>query len=176
MGFASGLLALVLSTAGATVVAPPAACTGDEYRQFDFWLGEWDVYGGVDGARLVGHNRIERSGNGCWLSEHWHSARGSDGTSVNAWDAQSQVWRQFWVGGDGVVLRLEGGLHDGVMVMTGALPKAGGGVQRQKVSWTPKPDGSVVQHWEISDDDGKSWTTSFLGSYRRKTAAAPHWE
>jgi hypothetical protein len=176
MRFAARLLALSLGTTLVAAAAPPLACAGDETRQFDFWLGEWDVYGGADGARLVGHNRIERSGNGCWLSEHWQSTRGSDGTSLNAWDAQFKVWRQFWVGADGVVLRLQGGLRDGAMVMTGDLPKADGGMQRQRISWTPKPDGSVVQLWEISDDDGKSWTTSFLGRYRRKASATPHSE
>jgi hypothetical protein len=165
MGIASGLLALALGTAAAG--SPP--CTGDDHHQFDFWLGEWDVYGGADGSRLVGHNRIERSANGCWIQEHWRSARGGDGTSLNAWDAQYRRWRQFWVGGDGVVLRLEGGLHDGAMVMTGELPQAEGGVQQQKISWTPQPDGSVIQHWEVSDD-GRSWTTSFRGVYRRTDA------
>ena len=38
-----------------------------------------------------------------------------------------RVWRQFWVGADGVVLRLEGGLQDGAMVLTGELPAPAGG-------------------------------------------------
>ena len=34
-------------------------------------------------------------------------------------------------------------------------------------TWTPNPDGTVRQHWEISSDAGKSWTTAFDGLYRR---------
>ena len=148
-----------------TGAAPGAACSTADYRQFDFWLGEWVVHGGPAGDQLQGTSRIERSGNGCWLVEHWHSARGSDGTSLNAWDAQYKVWRQFWTGADGVVLRLEGGLQDGAMVMTGVLPRAQGGVQLQKIRWIPGADGSVEQRWETSDDAGASWQVAFLGRY-----------
>ena len=84
-------LTLALAIAGGQAMAqtptPPAACTAAEHRQFDFWLGHWIVHGGPDGKALQGTSRIERSENGCWITEHWHSARGSDGTSLNAWDA-----------------------------------------------------------------------------------------
>ncbi|HEU0306991.1 MAG TPA: hypothetical protein VFR30_08485 [Lysobacter sp.] len=165
------LTLLLLGSIGMSHAATPPApmqCTGVEHRQFDFWLGEWKVYGGPDGDRHVGDNRIERSDNGCWLVEHWRGASGNHGTSTNAWDAQYRVWRQFWVGGDGVVLRLEGGLQDGAMVMAGELPTPQGGTQRQKISWTPQADGSVIQQWDTSDDGGGSWTTTFRGHYRRK--------
>ena len=156
-----------------TEAATPAAlmrCTAPEHRQFDFWIGEWEVFAGPQGDRPVGSNRIERSENGCWLVEHWRGATGNHGTSTNAWDAQYRVWRQFWVGGDGVVLRLEGGLEGKAMVMSGELPKSEGGTQRQRIRWTPQDDGSVIQQWDTSDDDGANWTTSFRGVYRRKAA------
>lgn len=169
------LLAIVLlgstgmSNATTLPASPPLMqCTGAEHRQFDFWIGEWQVHGGPDGGKHVGDSRIERSANGCWLVEHWRGSGGNHGTSVNVWDAAHGVWRQFWVGGDGVVLRLEGGLQDGAMVMTGELPTSKGGTQRQRIRWTPQADGSLVQQWETSDDDGATWATSFLGHYRRK--------
>jgi hypothetical protein len=164
-------LALLFGGIGmSNAAAPPAPmrCTAPEHRQFDFWLGEWQVYGGSDGATHLGDNRIERSDNGCWLVEHWHGASGIHGTSTNAWDAQYRVWRQFWVGADGVVLRLEGGLQDGAMVMTGQLPNPRGGTQVQRITWTPRADGSVDQQWDTSDDGGATWATSFRGHYRRR--------
>ena len=166
--------ALLLVSAGfATRAAPPTLmrCTAPEHRAFDFWLGEWEVHGGPQGDRLVGSSRIERSENGCWVSEHWRGAGGNHGTSLNAWDAQHRVWRQFWAGGDGLVLRLEGGLQGAAMTMRGELPRQGGGTQLQRVSWTPQQDGSVIQQWDISDDGGARWSTSFRGIYRRKAAA-----
>ncbi|GAB3100696.1 hypothetical protein [Lysobacter terrae] len=151
--------------------AAPAAlmrCEAAEHRQFDFWLGEWEVFGGPRGDTRVGTNRIERSENGCWLVEHWQGASGNHGTSTNAWDAQFKVWRQFWVGGDGVVLRLEGRRQGDAMVMSGELPDGKGGMQRQRISWTPQADGSVIQQWDTSDDQGASWQTSFRGVYRKR--------
>jgi hypothetical protein len=153
-----------LSNSATAQQAPPNAapvnCASAEHRQFDFWLGDWTVMGGPKGDQLQGSNRIERSKDGCRIVEHWTSANGNDGMSLNAWDAQYKVWRQFWVGGDGVVLRLEGG-------MQGELPNANGGVQKQKISWVPKDDGSVIQRWDVSDDEGKTWSIGFLGIYMK---------
>jgi hypothetical protein len=161
-------LALLLAAAGTAGASPapppPPACAAAEHRQFDFWLGDWEVRS-PRGAQL-GHNRIVAGGGGCWLQEHWRSAQGNDGTSLNAWDAPDGRWRQFWVGGDGMVLRLEGGLRDGVMEMQGVLAGEHG-PQRQRITWTPAADGSITQRWDVSDDDGASWRAVFVGIYRR---------
>jgi hypothetical protein len=42
-------------TTGAT---HSAACTNPEYRQLDFWLGDWNVYEVSDSARAVARNRV----------------------------------------------------------------------------------------------------------------------
>lgn len=154
-------------------VAPPPACSSAEHHQFDFWLGEWTVTGGQDGQTPQGENSIRRVSSGCALLEHWRSARGGEGMSLNAYDGNRREWTQFWIGADGVILHLRGGLVDGAMLMQGELPAANGGVQRQRIRWTPKDDGSVEQRWDVSDDDGKTWTVSFLGLYRRTAATKP---
>ena len=146
--------------------SPPAPAP--EHRQFDFWIGEWDVSDAS--GKLIGHNNIARSDTGCWLAENWRGESGFTGSSLNAWDGQEKVWRQFWIGADGILLRIAGGLKEGAMVMEGELPKAGGGVQQQRISWTPAPDGSVAQKWDTSDDGGKTWQESFLGIYRKAMA------
>lgn len=163
-------LTLVLASALATSppAPPPPACTAPEHRQFDFWIGQWEVWGGAEGKTLLGRNRIAQEAGGCALHEHWQGARGISGMSLSAWDAQRRAWTQFWVGGDGLVLRLQGGLEGGAMVMRGELPSAAGGVQQQRITWTPQEDGSVEQRWETSDDGGKTWAVSFLGRYARK--------
>ncbi len=159
--------ALCAGTAsGQNVASPSPPCKGAEYRQFDFLLGDWEVRGGPQGDQLQGTDRYERSANGCWLQEHWYSAQGGEGTSLSSWDMNYRVWRQYWTGGDGTVLRIEGGLHDGTMTMRGVLPGKAGGEQLQRLVWAPNADGSVTQRWETSDDAGKSWQVSFLGIYR----------
>jgi hypothetical protein len=60
------------------------------------------------------------------------------------------------------------------MVMEGEMPNPRTGhMDRQRITWTPNPDGSVRQHWEASTDAGKTWTTSFDGLYRRIAASTP---
>jgi hypothetical protein len=162
------LASLILAVA--TVATPPPACAAAEHRQFDFWLGEWDVVGVPDApnaGQLLGRNRIESISSGCALSEHWRGASGFEGHSLNGYDAAHRVWRQFWIGSDGVVLQLAGGWRDGRMVLDGELPGANGARQRQRISWIPQTDGGVIQRWETSDDDGTTWAVAFLGLYRR---------
>lgn len=161
---------VLLLLAGFLAMSAPAACPAPESQQFDFWLGDWIVVGAPGTPKqglTLGHNRIAKVADGCGLSEHWRGAGGMQGHSLNAWDPAAKVWRQFWIGGDGVVLQLSGGLVEGRMQLEGTLPAAGGGLQRQRIGWTPNPDGSVTQRWETSDDAGASWQVAFLGVYRR---------
>lgn len=159
------LLLASFGTHGAGNTAAP--CSADAYRQFDFWLGEWQVYGGPASDKLIGRSSISRVAAGCALNEHWINNAGQDGRSLNVFEPATGRWTQFWVGSDGVVLRLHGGIDKGNMVLQGELAGANGGVQKQRIRWTPQADGSVEQRWETSDDDGKSWQTSFVGRYRR---------
>ncbi|GAA4856594.1 hypothetical protein [Luteimonas vadosa] len=174
MGLLSALSVPLMAQDATPAPSPPPACTDADYRQFDFWIGDWEVFGGPDGSRLLGHNRIERSDNGCWLQEHWTGTTGPSGTSLNSWDKAYGVWRQYWSGGGGMVLRLEGGLREGRMVLEGVLPGPGGeGEQAQRITWTPNDDGSVTQLWETSDDAGATWKTAFQGRYRKRATADP---
>ncbi|MDH3786202.1 MAG: tetratricopeptide repeat protein, partial [Acidobacteriota bacterium] len=67
----------------------------DRYRQWDFWLGNWNVLG-VDGSPQ-GRNTIQLTENGCALIETWTSASGGSGTSVNYFDPKTSKWNQIWV-------------------------------------------------------------------------------
>lgn len=148
--------------------APASVCESAEHHQFDFWFGEWDVDGGQDGKTPVGMSTITRVAKGCALHENWRSTGGGDGQSLNVFDATAKQWTQFWIGADGVILRLEGGLQNNSMIMEGVLEMPDDKVQLQRITWTPMEDGRVSQRWDISDDDGKNWQVSFIGYYRKK--------
>jgi len=45
--------------APATPPSPPPACAAPEHRQFDFWVGRWDVFDPKSGKR-VGESLIEK--------------------------------------------------------------------------------------------------------------------
>jgi hypothetical protein len=137
-------------------------------RDFDFWIGEWDVFGPE--GRQVGTNSITRVLDGSALAEHWRGAGGVEGQSLNAYDATRGRWHQTWVDSTGGVLLLDGSLVDGAMVLEGTVTGADAVLpQRQRITWTRESDG-VRQHWETSDDDGITWKTSFDGRYRRRPA------
>lgn len=162
-------IALLAAAAHAATPSPaaPAPCAGPEHRQFDFWLGEWEVTGAK--GNKAGTNRIQAINGGCALREEWTGATGFTGTSLNAFDASSGRWHQTWVGSDGLLLMLDGGLRDGAMELAGTTRGLDGTVTRHRIRWTPLGGTPVTvrQLWETSGDEGKTWTVAFDGRYRR---------
>ena len=88
----SGVIALLLCMAAPLAAQSPPACTRAEHRQFDFWLGEWNVT--LPNGRAAGTNSIQSINAGGGLSEEWKGAGGSTGTSLNAFDPSSGRWHQ----------------------------------------------------------------------------------
>jgi hypothetical protein len=140
-----------------------AACEAPESRQFDFWLGEWQVT--AANGKHAGTNRIVREYGGCVIHERYTTPRGYAGESLNAWDADRKVWHQTWVDSSGTLLLLEGGLAGASMVLRGPGIDEGRPV-KHRITWTPNADGSVRQHWETAAEDGQ-WKTTFDGTYRK---------
>jgi hypothetical protein len=147
---------------------PPArpACTSAEHRQFDFWIGEWEVRR-ADGQR-AGTNSITREHGGCALYERYTSVGGYTGSSLNIYDASRKRWHQTWTDKAGLLLELNGQFRDGSMVLSGETLGADGKSTKERISWTPRPDGTVRQLWEQSADGGATWTVAFDGIYSRR--------
>ena len=149
-------------------VRPPAAteaprpCSSSEYRQFDFWLGEWNV---AQSGKTAGVNRITSLLGGCAVREEWKGVSGLSGTSLNMWDSAKKRWTQTWVDDKGNVLFLVGGRQGPKMVLEGDMPDGKGGTVRNRISWTPLPEGRLRQVWDASADGGKTWTSEFDGEY-----------
>ncbi len=137
-------------------------------HEFDFWLGEWQVT--TPDGKAAGTSRIESVAEGHGLLENWTgdpAAGGGNGKSLNCYNLGTRQWQQFWIGSRGGVLELAGGLHDGSMVLSGSHTVRGQSLL-ERITWTPKADGTVRQFWEQSRDGGKSWQPVFDGLYRKK--------
>lgn len=147
---------------GGSTAAP---CSSEHHQQFDFWIGEWVV--SAEGQGQVGTNRIEKTLNGCVLTEDWQGASGSIGKSFNMYFSGDRKWHQTWVDGAGSRLDLAGGWKKDAMVLSGSMPGQDGKPVLHEISWTPRPDGTVVQHWRASKDRGKNWQDLFVGIYTR---------
>jgi hypothetical protein len=146
----------------------PPPCAAAEHRQFDFWIGTWDVY--QPDGKLAGQNVIESVLGGCALRETWSSRGGFAGISLNAWDRDDRRWHQSWFDNQGGRLELAGQRVGDAMQLGSAAPHPDkpGATRRQRISWTPLPDGAVRQLWETSDDDGASWRVVFDGRYVKR--------
>lgn len=166
-GAAALAAALALPLAAAAQQGPPP-CSGPEHRQFDFWLGDWDVTR-VSNGQLAGHNEITSILGGCVLYESYDTPSGYEGSSFNAYDRQTGQWHQTWVDSGGLVLQLDGGLVDGRMVLSGVGKDAQGNDVLQRITWTPHDDGTVQQTWEQSTDGGATWTIAFDGIYKKRS-------
>lgn len=147
---------------------PPAPIcqTTSEFRAFDFWVGEWSVFDTT--GTQAGQNRIESRENGCVLVEHWTSASGGTGMSMNWFDNVSGKWRQVWVA-NGYNIDIVGGPDAaGAMVLVGTLHNYRQGQSSDfRGTWTPNQDGSVRQLFEQKDSTG-TWQVWFDGKYVRR--------
>lgn len=153
------------------ILSPPAACSSPEYRQFDFWVGEWTVTNSK--GQFAGENRVVPAQNGCVIQENWTGADGGSGTSVNGYFDGDRRWHQTWVDSRGGRLDLSGGLVGGKMILRGEVPVRGEPGRRvlHQITWERHPDGRVRQLWQSSPDGGSSWTVVFDGTYARKGAS-----
>jgi ketosteroid isomerase-like protein len=134
-------------------------CSGPEYRKFDFWLGDWDVFE-ADKVAAVARTRVDRILDGCVLREEFESTNGLTGQSFSLYDASRKIWHQSWVTNRGELLIVEGRIQDGEMVLAGAERMADGTDRLARGVWKPM-NGSVRETAATSLDAGKTWQPWF---------------
>ena len=152
----------------------PCAYTA-ENRQFDFWLGDWDVATTNDGVP-AGLSHIESTIGDCVIWENWTSLgnTGYSGKSYNTYNSNLKRWEQFWVDNIGGMVDFHGGLKDGVMdYYTDDIPQPDGSkVQRHLQFFNLGPDRArpdkVRQFSQTSADGGKTWSVEYDLTYNRK--------
>ena len=86
-------------------------CSSEAHRQFDFWVGEWNVYHAKEDT-LVGKNHIKLLLNDCVIEENWTGGSGFQGKSFNTYNAQDSTWNQVWVDVAGNTYHFKGKYKD----------------------------------------------------------------
>lgn len=169
----SGLLLTITAAATAQTAPPapvPSACVAAEYRDFDFWVGKWDVFGPK--GKLVAHSLIEKVYGGCGIRENWMPLQGGPGGSLSTYVPATKGWEQFWIDSSNGRVVFAGGWTGTAMVIQGVWPTSPdistGPITR--MTYSRNADGSVRQFGENSTDQGKTWTTAFDLTYRRAAA------
>lgn len=136
-----------------------------EHKQFDFWVGDWDVR--TPQGQLAGTNTIQRLEDGCLILENWTGSQGGTGKSMNFYNAATGKWRQTWVSSTGGVTEYEGSYKDGAMRYEGETTRAGTKLMLRLTFFDLGPD-RVRQFAEQSSDGGKTWTVTYDFTYIRK--------
>jgi hypothetical protein len=147
---------------------PPENCTGAEYRQFDFWVGNWDVVTTGKPEEMKAGSRIESINFGCGIRETWLPFTSLNGASLSIYDKYDRTWHQSWIDASGDRVEFQGGLKDGKMIMTGLWRGVFGPGKDaiMRMTWSPAQNGQVRQVGETSVDQGKTWQPSFDFTYQ----------
>jgi hypothetical protein len=160
----------------------PFDCTGPEYRQFDFWIGDWDVVWNpenrISGAPPPGakpaRNVVTKIHDGCVVFENWDDQRGGTGQSFNIFDRVTQRWHQTWVSNTGSLNQYWGELKNGRMVFVGQVPLGPAmrfqGRRTIRLSFIPMGPDTVRQFSEALNSDG-TWSVNYDLIYTRRAVS-----
>lgn len=148
-----------------------APCGDPEFKQFDFWVGDWDVASAADGTSR-GSSHIAKEMGGCVVWENWTSA-GSPyfGKSYNTWNPNLKRWEQYWVDTSAGVMFFHGELKNDIMdYWTDDVPQARGGTLLRHLQFFNLGPDKVRQFSQGSTDGGKTWHTEYDLIYTRVAA------
>ena len=165
------LLFLMLAYSSITTAQRP--CTGPEYRQFDFWIGEWEVF--AKNGNKAGDSKVTLILDSCVILEEWTSASIVQGIryagkSFNTWNAVTKQWQQTWVDNAGSTTEyLKGKFEKNKLVfLTGPFRFKPDSTAIRRLTFYHLGENRVRQLGEISKDEGKAWATEYDLEYRRK--------
>lgn len=139
---------------------PPASCTTPEFRQFDFFAGDWDTYDVTDPSKIVARNRVTVVLDGCAVREVYEQDDGLVGESLSIYDASRRRWHQSWVTNRGELLLLDGGMQGDRMTFTGNQRTSDGKPSLLRGDWYRQGQ-EVRETATRSMDGGRTWQPVF---------------
>ena len=165
----AGVLALLLSMQAA---GNPRPCSEPEYRQLDFWVGEWALeYDRGDGTTGTASNSITKDEYGnCVIVERFAMPNGYKGTSYSIYDREKKQWRQMWVDNGGGTFTLVGGPTEGKdhRFEFRTLEPTGREKLMRRMIWEDVQPDSLTWRWQSLQSDD-AWKDEWVLNYRRKT-------
>lgn len=137
--------------------------TSPESRQFDFWVGKWDLTWGDDGK---GSNSITLDYNGCVIHEKFdgNPSAGFKGMSISVYNEKAGKWQQSWGDDQGGYFALVGEFKDGEMVL---IHKHLIGDGQNRMRFYNIKENALDWSWEGSED-GETWKMLWEIHYERK--------
>lgn len=150
----------------------PPPCSSEQAKQFDFWLGTWDLeWVDAKGNKQKGTNTINKILGGCVIEENF-STGGTQpylGKSHSLYDVKSGLWKQTWVDSGGAYIDLTGEFKDGKMTLRRETTDAKGSKTLFRMIFSNIKNDSFLWDWESSADGGKTWKTNWQINYKKRT-------
>ncbi len=161
--------------------APPAAtgaaapCAVPEARQFDFWIGEWEMVSRFlqpDGkwTEEKATDSVRPVLNGCALYQEWKGTVAGQplhGISLTSYAPGERQWQQAWSDDSGPSLYVfTGGMEGDRMVLSRQVVVDGKPVVRRQVYSNIRPDGFDWAYEQSTEAGG--WTPLWTIRYTRK--------
>jgi hypothetical protein len=165
LGIALTALGIAFTTpaAGAASASTIASshCNTAEYRQLDFWIGDWDTFEmDAPSGPSIARARVEPIAHGCAIRELYEQVDGLVGDSILSYDPVRKQWQQTWVTNRGSIMVLWGNFKDGALILEGEVHLRDGKSVMQRITWKTEKDG-VRESAMSSKDGGKTWTPAF---------------
>jgi tetratricopeptide (TPR) repeat protein len=143
-------------------------CTAaPEFRQFDFWIGEWDVQSNGSG-QTAGKSSVQLMLGDCVIFENWTGALGVNGKSFNVYNTAQKQWRQTWVDDRGTLTDYSGEFKGDRLEYYAESIGANGQKQKLRMTFFKQGADRVRQLGEVSTDEGKTWSTRYDLIYNRR--------
>jgi len=138
-------------------------------RQFDFWLGDWDVTWDKDKR---GSNHIEVILDGRVIQESFDGSPSLSfrGTSLSVYSPRLGLWQQTWADVEGNYWHFTGGFQHGRMLLV-TDDVIGGVPVKLRMVWYNISSDELDWNWERSDDGGETWQLRWHLHYQRKGVA-----
>lgn len=145
-------------------------------RQFDFWLGEWDLtwpgeQSGLPAGQIGrGTNNIKAILDSAVIQENFADLAPNSlhGMSVSVYNQRLGKWQQTWVDNQSSYLDFVGEFKDGKMILSRQATTKDGRKIIQRMVWHNIAKDQLDWNWEASEDGGKTWKVNWQIHYTRK--------
>lgn len=151
--------------------ATPQPCTQPQARQFDFWVGEWNLTWPAANGQPSGKgtNSISKILDACVIEENFKdlgAAPALRGLSVSTFNGRLGKWQQTWVDSQGSYLDFTGEWNGKEMILSRQGVDAKGEKVWQRMVWKNISANALDWSWERSND-GTQWEVVWPIHYER---------
>lgn len=154
---------------------PPAnpCITNVIYRQFDFWIGEWEVFN-LKGKK-AGDSKISLILDSCVILEEWSNVPVPSGfiykgKSINTYNSAIKQWQQTWVDNVGGNTQYVQGEYQNknIIFQTNPWLYSKDTMAISRLTFFDLGPDRVRQLGDVSKDNGQTWSIQYDLEYRRK--------